>query len=102
MTYKEVYRDWSYLWNIGPAYDMTGGYVDQEDLRILLSNPSKVTARDLLINQIEYWFEVGPDTQASSRKSKESLETLLREDREVLKIAYRHGKWEFEELEDLL
>lgn len=62
VSYKQAFSDWSYLWNeYGPADDMTGGYVDQDDLASLLRNPSKTTARDCLVRQIGYWFQVGPD-----------------------------------------
>ena len=59
MTYKEVKADWEYLWSIGPANDMTGGYVYQEDLEKLLKNPTKATAKSCMISQIEYWFQAG-------------------------------------------
>ena len=59
MKYEEVYKDHSYLWSIGPANDMTGGYVDQEDLYKLLKNPTKATAKKCLLEQIEYWFDMG-------------------------------------------
>lgn len=36
MTYDEVYKDHSFLFGIGPADDMTGGYVDSHDLDSLL------------------------------------------------------------------
>lgn len=63
ITYEQAYEDWDYLWTIyGPAADMTGGYIDQGDLALLLKNPSKITARKCLINQIEYWFSIGTDT----------------------------------------
>jgi len=61
MKYEEVYEDWEYLWGIGPADDMTGGYVDQEDLDKLLKKPTKATAKACLLCQIGYWFQVGPD-----------------------------------------
>lgn len=59
MKYEEIKEDWEYLWAIGPANDMTGGYVDQEDLQKLLDNPTKATAKICLKNQMEYWFSVG-------------------------------------------
>ncbi len=60
-TYEQAYEDRQYLWQTyGPADDMTGGYVDQDDLEALLKNPSKATARACLIRQIEYWFQKGP------------------------------------------
>jgi len=61
MTYEQVFKDHSYLWGIGAADDMTGGYVDQEDLYRLLKSPTKQTAKKCLIDQINYWFESGPD-----------------------------------------
>ncbi len=61
MTYDEVRKDWEYLWNINPADDMTGGYVDQDDLDKLLKKPTKITARECMQKQIGYWFQVGPD-----------------------------------------
>ena len=61
MTYEQALEDHTYLWETyGAAYDMTGGYVDQEDLDRLLKSPNKRTAKDCLIRQIEYFFEVGP------------------------------------------
>lgn len=61
-TYEQARADHEYLWETyGPAYDMTGGYVDQEDLDKLLKRPTKATARDCYQNQIRYWFDVGPD-----------------------------------------
>jgi hypothetical protein len=61
MKYEEIYKDWLFLWNVGAANDMTGGYVDSEDLFKLLKNPSKKTAYECLISQITYWFQNGPD-----------------------------------------
>jgi hypothetical protein len=61
MTYEEVYADWKYLWDIAPANDMTGGYVDQDDLLRMLKSPSKATAKYCLERQMEYWFQAGPD-----------------------------------------
>jgi hypothetical protein len=64
-TYEQAYSDHCYLWQeYGPAEDMTGGYVDQEDLAKLLKSPTKATARDCLVNQIDHWFMVGPDSTA--------------------------------------
>ena len=61
MKYEEVYADHSYLWGIAPAQDMTGGYVDQDDLALLLKSPNKRTAKDCLLRQIDRWFSVGPE-----------------------------------------
>lgn len=64
-TYEQAFADHSYLWEAyGPARDMTGGYVDQEDLAKLLRSPSKATARKCLIDQIEYWFDMGVEEQS--------------------------------------
>lgn len=61
ITYEQAYADRQYLWETyGPADDMTGAYVDQDDLEALLKSPTKATARSCLINQIEYWFQTGP------------------------------------------
>lgn len=60
--YDQALSDWQYLWEVyGPAADMTGGYVDQNDLMKLLKSPTKKTATECLESQIAYWFEVGPD-----------------------------------------
>lgn len=61
MNYEEVYKDWKYLWSIAPANDMTGGYVDQDDLKRMLKSPSKKTAIYCMKRQMEYWFQAGPD-----------------------------------------
>jgi hypothetical protein len=61
MSYKEVYDDWEYLFDISPAYDMTGGYGDQHDLKLMLNSPTKKQAETCLKIQIEYWFQVGPE-----------------------------------------
>lgn len=61
-TYEQAYSDHTYLWTTyGAAADMTGAYVDQEDLALMLRKPNKVTARDCLVRQIEYWFYAGLD-----------------------------------------
>lgn len=61
MSYAEVYKDWKYLFDISPAYDMTGGYEDQYDLAKMLENPTKKQAEECMKNQIDYWFQVGPE-----------------------------------------
>ena len=85
MDYNQAHKDHSYLWNIGPADDMTGAYVDQEDLKMLLDSPSKRTATKCLVRQINYWFQAGPD--ASNRNSQHYFEN----DYEVRQIAERHN-----------
>lgn len=61
ISYEQARADHDYLWKVAPAADMTGGYVDQDDLKKLLQNPTKATARDCYIRQIHYWFQVGPE-----------------------------------------
>jgi len=61
VTYEQARADHEYLWSIAPADDMTGGYVDQEDLARLLKSPTKTTAAACYASQIAYWFQVGPD-----------------------------------------
>ena len=62
ITYKQARKDHEYLWGTyAPAYDMTGGYVDQNDLDRLLKAPTKITARNCYSNQIHRWFDAGPD-----------------------------------------
>ncbi len=84
-TYEQVYADHSYLWAIDEADDMTGGYVDSEDLDRLLKSPSKTTARNLLIRQIDYWFSAG--TEGGGMKQ---VEELLKTDDRVREIAERY------------
>ncbi len=90
MTYKQAFEDHAYLWNIGPAYDMTGGYVDQEDLEELLQKPTKATAKKCLCNQIDYWFQVGPDIDSNSNTSQTRKKELLETDSKVSEIAERY------------
>ena len=82
-TYESARRDHEYLWGTyGPAADMTGAYVDQSDLKKLLEKPTKACARDCYINQIDYWFQAGPDgTEAGDYKT----------DPAVRDIAERYG-----------
>ena len=61
MSYKKAYEDHSFLFGIGPASDMTGGYVDSEDLDKLLKSPSRKTAEGVLWSQRNYWFQVGTE-----------------------------------------
>lgn len=85
VPYEQALADHRYLWSTyGAANDMTGGYVDQEDLTRLLRSPTKATARDCLVDQIEYWFDVGPDPTGSSRPD--------RSDPRLLEIAERYGR----------
>jgi hypothetical protein len=86
ITYEEAFEDHRYLWETyAPAQDMTGGYVDQDDLSKLLASPTKITARQCLISQIIYWFEVGPDLTACYYTPD------MRRDPALAEIAERYG-----------
>ena len=62
ITYEQARKDHEYLWKTyGSDEDMTGAYVDSDDLERLLKNPAKTTARQCYADQIRYWFEAGPD-----------------------------------------
>lgn len=100
ISYEQAYSDWEYLFSIGCAYDMTGGYVDQEDLKKLLKSPTKKTARDCLVNQIIYWFQVGIDTAANdsyefchlvSNVNRNSIKPLIDADERVYEIYDRYN-----------
>ena len=60
ISHEQARADHEYLWAIAPADDMTGGYVDQEDLYRLMRCPTKATARGCYVSQIRYWFDRGP------------------------------------------
>jgi hypothetical protein len=85
ITYEQARQDHEYLWSIAPAFDMTGGYVDGEDLQKLLRSPNKITARKCYSAQINYWFQVGPDTLAGGPGA------IPWDDPKVKEIAERHG-----------
>lgn len=83
--YDQALADWEYLWTTyGPAEDMTGAYVDQDDLKKLLRSPTKKTAAECLEAQIDYWFTAGPDTSVNGREPDP-------EDKRLQQIADRHG-----------
>lgn len=87
LTYEQALEDHAYLWDFyGPAADMTGGYVDQDDLARLLRSPSKATARDCLVSQISYWFSVGPESGGLMSKNEAA------DDERVVEIAERYGE----------
>lgn len=88
MTYEQTYKDWKFLFDIDPAYDMTGGYVDSEDLEELLKNPTKKTAKRCLSRQINYWFDVGIQKGFENETTMPS--ELVDEYPEISEIAERH------------
>jgi hypothetical protein len=92
VTYEQARKDHEYLWSIAPAEDMTGGYMDQDDLKKLLRNPTKATARECYVDQIHYWFQVGPDGTGGSRRGHGLGEGRVPwHDKKVREIAERHG-----------
>ena len=102
VTYEQARSDHEYLWDTyGPASDMTGGYVDSDDLERLLRKPTKVTAREVYHDQILYWLGVGPERKGVSREEhRRNLERAV-DDRKVRRIAYRHGE-DLSQLEQVL
>lgn len=84
ISYEQARKDHEYLWSIAPAHDMTGAYVDQEDLQKLLRSPTKATARDCYLAQIEFWFQSGPDVGDGNGD-------IPWDDPRVLEIAIRHN-----------
>lgn len=85
VAYDVAYRDHQYLWAIGSAYDMTGGYVDQDDLKRMLKTPTKTMAAKCLSNQINYWFQSGTEQGVNQQ-----VEGLLETDPMVRAIYERH------------
>lgn len=88
ITYEQAREDHEYLWSIGEACDMTGGYIDQQDLKTLLESPNKRTAAKCYCSQIDYWFQAGPDIKGGSAYDPESIPW---DDILVQEIAERHG-----------
>ncbi|MBA1280288.1 hypothetical protein [Stutzerimonas stutzeri] len=84
-THAIAYRDRQYLWRFSPARDMTGAYVDQQDLERLLEKPTKTMAVRCLENQIEYWFQAGTEDGGKTQVAE-----LLQTDAEVRAIYERH------------
>ncbi len=93
MTYEEVYKDWKYLWDIAPANDMTGGYVDQDDLNRMLKSPTKKTAVYCMKRQMEYWFQAGPDGFEVSRDYKALCEEFPRIEQIRIKYDFHLRYW---------
>lgn len=93
ITYEQALNDWKILFEgIGPANDMTGGYVDQNDLGKLLKKPTKTTARKCLVAQINYWFEVGVESSKGTTIGDTALVDELIETRDdIREIAERYG-----------
>lgn len=85
MKYEQAKSGHDYLWSTyGEAYDMTGGYVDQDDLKKMLASPTKATAARCLCSQIAYWFSSGYSTTCIERN------VIPMNDPKVCDIAERH------------
>lgn len=91
ITYEQARVDHEYLWSINAASDMTGAYVDSQDLAKLLKSPTKATARDCYVNQIHHWFDVGPDGTTSGGRIPTDPAHWIANDETVREIAIRHG-----------
>lgn len=91
MKYEDMKSDWEYLWNIGPANDMTSGYVDQEDLQRLIDSPSKTTAKKCLLNQMNYWFTVGVEPRNRSSNSGDDPHIFEKDYPRIPEIAEKYG-----------
>ena len=89
MSYKKTYDDHKFLFDIGSASDMTGGYVDSEDLDEMLKTPTKKTAENCLLRQINYWFEVG--TESGGKNGGMSALDLVDEFPRIREIAEEYG-----------
>ena len=88
MSYKQTYEDHKYLFGIGAASDMTGGYVDSHDLDAMLKTPTKKMAEFCLYRQITYWFQVG--TEEGGDHSNMSSLQLVEEFPKIRDIAERY------------
>lgn len=88
ITYEQARADHEYLWAIAPADDMTGGYEDQNDLDLLLKNPTKATARCCYVRQIDHWFTAGPERGDISNPD---YTKLAEENPSLRTIADRYG-----------
>lgn len=86
--YEQARADHEYLWSTyAAADDMTGAYVDQQDLTRLMQSPTTATATRVYESQIHYWFEKGPDMNERARRG---LDECMRDDPKIEEIADRH------------
>jgi F420-0:gamma-glutamyl ligase-like protein len=91
MTYNEMFKDWDYLFKtVGCASDMTGGYVESDDLDRLMRSPNKATAKKCMSVQISYWFDAG--IEYTNDHKRKSVYDLLEEFPRIEEIAERHFK----------
>lgn len=57
-TFEEVKKDYLALISTwGHPHDMTGGFIDAEQMEPVILNPSRAKARDYLLSVIQYGFQ---------------------------------------------
>lgn len=96
MSYKQMRADHEYIWKkYGAAFDMSGAYVDQDDLDKLLKNPTRATAERCYYTQLIYYFQTGPDTADLDNFTIEDIKN----DPKIIEIANRLGM--LDELDEL-
>jgi hypothetical protein len=62
MTFSEVKQDYLRLKNsYGQPYDMTGGFVAEEQMEDVILNPTKNNAKRYMMDVIRYGFQNGTD-----------------------------------------
>ena len=89
--YSKIREYHEYLWAIAPAHDMTGAYVDSDDLSRLLRSPTKATAAFCYENQIRRWLKEGPEPDIAT------MNTHIADDPKIAEIAdflYAMDDWE--------
>lgn len=70
MTFEEVKADYVKLINeYGYPYDMTGGFVDSEQMEKVILNPTKTNAKQYMKNVINYGFQWGRFWKAETGKT---------------------------------
>ena len=84
-NYNEVREDWETLWNICPADDMTGAYVDSGDLDRMLKTPTKKMAIQCMKCQIDFWLNQGIED------TNQTLEELMEMYPQVIPVAEKYG-----------
>ncbi len=85
VSYHEVREDWKTLWDICCANDMTGAYVDSEDLDKMLETPTKAMAVQCMKRQIDYWLDVGIEDTS------QTLDELMVMYPQIIPIADKYG-----------
>ncbi len=67
ITFAEAKKMRTYLWETyGDAHDYCGAYCADEEFDKLLARPTKAMARQMYLDQICYWFQVGPEDNTKS------------------------------------